>query len=70
MTTDPRLQAAVSHWGARFVANGVALTDFEDVTRSITSYDDWCSAWSSKAAVHEGLGREAMAKKKYPFPYR
>jgi dipeptidyl aminopeptidase/acylaminoacyl peptidase len=65
MTTDPRLQAAVSHWGARFVANGVALTDFEDVTRSITSYDDWCSAWSSKAAVHEGLGREAMAKKKY-----
>ena len=52
MTSDPRLQAAVSHWGARFVANGVALTDFEDVTRSITSYDDWCSAWSNKAAVH------------------
>ncbi len=65
MTSDPRLQAAVSHWGARFVANGVALTDFEDVTRSITSYDDWCAAWSNKAAVHEGLGREAMAKKKY-----
>jgi len=65
MTTDPRLQAAVSHWGARFVANGVALTDFEDVTRSINSYDEWCSAWSSKAAVHEGLGREAMAKQKY-----
>ena len=65
MTTDPRLQAAVSHWGARFVANGVALTDFEDVTRSINSYDEWCAAWSSKAAVHEGLGRDAMAKKKY-----
>ena len=65
MTSDPRLQAAVSHWGARFVANGVALTDFEDVTRSIQSYDDWCAAWSDKAAVHEGLGREAMAKKKY-----
>ena len=65
MTTDPRLQAAVSHWGARFVANGVALTDFEDVTRSIKSYDEWCAAWSSKAAVHEALGREAMSKKKY-----
>jgi 2,6-dihydroxypseudooxynicotine hydrolase len=65
MTSDPRLQAAVSHWGARFVANGVALTDFEDVTRSIQSYDEWCAAWSNKAAVHEGLGREAMAKKKY-----
>jgi 2,6-dihydroxypseudooxynicotine hydrolase len=65
MTSDPRLQAAVSHWGARFVANGVALTDFDDVTRSIQSYDEWCAAWSRKAAVHEGLGREAMAKKKY-----
>ena len=65
MTSDPRLQAAVSHWGARFVANGVALTDFEDVTRSIKSYDEWCAAWSNKAAVHEGLGREATAKKKH-----
>jgi 2,6-dihydroxypseudooxynicotine hydrolase len=63
--SDPRLQAAVSHWGARFVANGVALTDFEDVTRSISSYDDWCRAWSDKGAVHEQIGREALAKKKW-----
>src|SRR5690349_12832143 len=65
MTADPRLQAALAHWGARFVANGVALTDFEDVTRSLKSYDEWCAAWSKKAAVHEQLGREALAKKKY-----
>jgi 2,6-dihydroxypseudooxynicotine hydrolase len=65
MTSDPRLQAALAHWGARFVANGVALTDFEDVTRSISSYDEWCAAWSKKAAVHESLGREAMGKKKF-----
>ena len=43
MASDPRLTAAISHWGARFVANGVALTDFEDVTRSLTSYDEWCA---------------------------
>jgi 2,6-dihydroxypseudooxynicotine hydrolase len=65
MSSDPRLAAAVSHWGARFVANGVALTDFEDVTRSISSYDDWCAAWSKKAAVHEQLGRDALAKGKH-----
>jgi 2,6-dihydroxypseudooxynicotine hydrolase len=62
--SDPRLQAAVSHWGARFVANGVALTDFEDVTRSISSYDEWCRAWSDTGAVHEQIGRDALAKNK------
>ena len=65
MATDPRLQAAVAHWGARFVANGVALTDFEDVTRAISSYDDWCRAWSGKGAVHEQIGRDALAKQKW-----
>src|SRR5690242_16513394 len=65
MSDDPRLKAALAHWGARFVANGVALTDFEDVTRSLKSYDEWCAAWSKKAAVHEQLGREALAKQKY-----
>ena len=64
MTDDPRVKAAISHWGARFVANGVALTDFEDVTRSLKSYDDWCAAWSNKAELHEQIGREALAKGK------
>ena len=64
MSSDPRLQAALSHWGARFVANGVALTDFEDVTRSLSSYDDWCRAWSERAAVHEQLGRDALTNNK------
>jgi 2,6-dihydroxypseudooxynicotine hydrolase len=55
------LKSAVAHWGARFVANGVVLTDFEEVTKSIASYDDWCKAWSARAAHHEQLGREALA---------
>ena len=62
MSSDPQLKAAISHWGARFVANGVVLTDFEEVTKSLTSYDDWCRAWSLKAAHHEQLGREALAQ--------
>ena len=63
MSSDPRLKAAVAHWGPRFVANGVVLTDFEEITSSIASYDDWCGAWSKRAAHHEKLGREALAKK-------
>jgi 2,6-dihydroxypseudooxynicotine hydrolase len=61
--TDPVLQSAVSHWGARFVANGIVLTDFEEVTASMKSYDDWCSAWSARGAHHEKIAQEAMAKK-------
>ena len=62
MPSDPLLSAAISHWGARFVANGVVLTDFEEVTKSLTSYDGWCKAWSARAAHHEELGREALAR--------
>ncbi len=58
---DPRIATAVSHWGARFVANGVPLSDFQAVTGSTTKWDDWCSAWSQRAATHETLGREARS---------
>jgi dipeptidyl aminopeptidase/acylaminoacyl peptidase len=60
MASDPRVKAAIAHWGARFVANGVTLTDFEEVTGSLKSYDDWCSAWSERAALHEKTGRDAL----------
>lgn len=61
MSTDPRVQVAIEHWAPRFVANGVPLTDFQEVTARIERWDDWCSAWSERAAVHERLGREALA---------
>ena len=64
-TQDARVRSANAHWGPRFVANGVALTDFEEVTASIASWDDWCRAWSDRAALHEQMGREALAKKKF-----
>ena len=59
---DPLVRAAISHWGPRFVANGVTLTDFEEVTGSIAEWDDWCRAWSERAAIHERLGREALER--------
>ncbi len=65
MSSDPLLKAAIAHWGARFVANGVVLTDFEEITGSLASYNDWCRAWSERGAHHEQLGREALAKKHF-----
>jgi dienelactone hydrolase len=58
---DPRVEAAISHWAPRFVINGVPLTDFQEVTASIDRWEDWCSAWSARAAIHEELGDKALA---------
>jgi fermentation-respiration switch protein FrsA (DUF1100 family) len=57
---DALVKSAIAHWAPRFVANGVNLTDFEDVTASVVSWNDWCRAWSQRAAVHEALGRDAL----------
>lgn len=56
---DPRVASAAAHWSHRFVTNGVPLADFQDVTGSITRWDDWCAAWVARGEVHEGLAREA-----------
>ena len=60
---DARVRSAIAHWAPRFVANGVTLTDFEEVTASLLAWDDWCRAWSERAAQHERLGREALERK-------
>jgi 2,6-dihydroxypseudooxynicotine hydrolase len=62
---DALVKSAIAHWAPRFVANGVALTDFEEVTAGVASWNDWCRAWSDKAAVHEAMGREALANRKF-----
>jgi 2,6-dihydroxypseudooxynicotine hydrolase len=40
----------------------VPLADFEEVTASCERWEDWCSAWSARAAIHEKLGAEALAE--------
>src|SRR5437762_11519866 len=62
---DALVKSAIAHWAPRFVANGVALTDFEEVTAGVASWNDWCRAWSDRAAQHEAMGREALANKKF-----
>ena len=63
--TDALVKSAVHHWAPRLVANGVVLTDFEEVTASLESWDDWCRAWSARAAIHEEMGRKALADNKH-----
>lgn len=60
MSNDPRVESAIAHWAPRFVSNGVLLADFEEVTQGVARWEDWCAAWSARAAVHEALGREAL----------
>ena len=59
---DPRVQSAISHWAPRFVANGVALTDFQEVTAGVERWEEWCVAWGKRAAIHEELGKKALAE--------
>jgi dipeptidyl aminopeptidase/acylaminoacyl peptidase len=62
--TDALVKSALHHWAARLVANGVTLTDFEEVTDKLGSWNDWCAGWSARAAVHEHMGRDALARGK------
>ncbi len=57
---DAKVQSAISHWAPRFVSNGVLLADFEEVTASLERWQDWCDAWSRRAAWHEQLGKESL----------
>lgn len=59
--SDSRVKSAIAHWAPRFVANGVPLSDFEEVTSGIERWEEWCAAWCARAAVHEALGDAALA---------
>jgi 2,6-dihydroxypseudooxynicotine hydrolase len=59
-TKDKRVEIAIHNWAPRFVAAGVPLADFVEVTSAITHWDEWCAVWSERAGVHERLGREAL----------
>jgi dipeptidyl aminopeptidase/acylaminoacyl peptidase len=61
-TKDKRVEIAIHNWAPRFVSAGVPLADFDEVTAKIERWDDWCAVWSERAAVHETLGREALAE--------
>lgn len=58
---DPRVEAAIAHWAPRYVEDGVPVGDFQEVSRSVDRWEDWCSAWTARGAVHESVGDDALA---------
>lgn len=58
---DDRVTRARNGWLARFTAGGVPVSDFIEVTNSVGKWAGWCAAWSARAAIHEELGRAALA---------
>ncbi|MGQ0525019.1 MAG: alpha/beta hydrolase family protein [Betaproteobacteria bacterium] len=61
LAKDPRVETAINHWAPRFVANGVPLADFQEVTAGIRRWEEWCEAWSARGAVHRALAEEAIS---------
>jgi alpha-beta hydrolase superfamily lysophospholipase len=59
---DERVQAAVAHWAARFIANGVDYNDFVRTTASIGRWHDWLAAWTATAELHLELAQDAVAR--------
>jgi dienelactone hydrolase len=57
---DRRVTAAIDHWAARFIANGVDPGDFARITAAIETWDGWCAEWCAAGTEHEELGRAAL----------
>lgn len=59
--TDPRVEAAIAHWAPRYVEDGIPVGDFQEVSRSVDTWDEWCPAWTERGALHEAEGDAALA---------
>jgi pimeloyl-ACP methyl ester carboxylesterase len=59
---DERVQAAVTHWAARFIANGVDYNDFVRTTAAVDRWDEWLPAWTATAEIHLELAEQARAR--------
>ena len=60
MARDQVIETVVRNWAPRFISNGVPLFDYQEVTDGLQIWDDWCAAWSARAAEHEAAGRAAL----------
>ena len=58
---DARVQAAVDHWGPRFIQAGVDANDFARTTARVDRWEQWLGAWCDTASEHVALARDAEA---------
>jgi pimeloyl-ACP methyl ester carboxylesterase len=61
---DPRVQAAIEHWGPRFVQAGVDYNDFVATTSQVDTWDEWLDVWCANGDLHAGLAQEAEAARR------
>lgn len=59
---DERVQAAITHWGSRFIANGIDYNDFVRTTGTVDRWEQWLDAWTATAEVHLQLAESARAR--------
>lgn len=60
-TVDERLEIMYRRFTWRILSNYVTPWEFEQLKSQITSYEQWCQAWSRRAASHVARGDEALA---------
>jgi 2,6-dihydroxypseudooxynicotine hydrolase len=58
---DVLLETAITNWEPRFTVNGVDANDYARITKPLTSWNEWCSAWCAGAQEHFDLATEALA---------
>jgi 2,6-dihydroxypseudooxynicotine hydrolase len=56
---DERLQAAMSHWAMRFVANGTDYPDYVATLERIDRWEDWCREWGRTGERYERFAERA-----------
>ena len=70
--SDTNVQAAISNWAPRFMAQGVDYNDYFRTTARVAAWDDWCREWcatgdqhAARAAQAEAAGRRHSAGEAY-----
>ena len=56
---DARVQAAIDHWGPRFVQAGIDYNDFLRTVAGIDDWEGWLDGWVELGDEHAGYAREA-----------
>ncbi|OGO18115.1 MAG: hypothetical protein A2Z14_13345 [Chloroflexi bacterium RBG_16_48_8] len=56
---DVRVQAAITNWAPRFIAQGVDYNDFVRTSGAIERWDEWLDAWVETGDMHTEIAKEA-----------
>lgn len=59
---DPVVQEVLDIWLPRFLNGGIAIGDIVATLRNVDSWEEWGSAWSATAEIHEQLARDAASQ--------